>query len=133
MDTFDASCKNETCKLKPDRQNYPQKRPWVEFILVLILASVSLLSMMGLAVESTEARRARIVAVSRLEVIYNEIMKKHAELKDMNCQMIKAQLASYQQLSENSKNQTILLKRIANQIHVPTSEVHENLKQKPNH
>lgn len=81
--------------------------------------------MIGLIIESNEAKLARIVAVSRLEVIYRDLMKSESELKELKVQSIKEERMFH-------RAHSVILKRIATKLDVPVGEVDEILAKDPN-
>lgn len=131
--TYGANCQNLTALEKDHRCLYPYYRPWVESILIIFLSLISIFSVVNLLLSSYNAKHDRVVAVSRLEFIYHDLMKSEDEIRRLKIVSLNEERQFHNALKQSMKVRSELLKQIAIHTGTPPDEIDELLKRDPNY
>lgn len=130
--TYGANCQNLT-DLEKDRCFYPRYRPWLESLLIAFLSLISIFSVISLLLSSYNAKHDRVIAVSRLEFIYRDLMKSEDEIRRLKIVSLNEERQFHNSLKESMRVRSELLKQIAIHTGTPANEVNELLKRDPNY
>lgn len=119
--------------MSPDKKGlvYPPDRPWVEFVIIMILCIMCFSSMVSLLISARESKIARVAAITRLDFIYKDLISKDNELRKLKIQAIDEERAFHYNLSRSMKTQSQLLKQNAIKLNVPISEIDKILNSDP--
>lgn len=132
MNTSDTNCKSLTNRRKTI-WDYPPDRPWFEFVFISVLTFVCVLSIVSLMISANSAKVARTIATARLETIYQDLKKNEKELLQLKIEHVNDEYRFHSNLNKSMRVQSVILKRIAEQLNISAEEVDAILKKDPNY